>query len=167
MNAISYFDAVKYFEDICKKNRLAQEHKFQFCTCSGIETLQEPLDKFRTTNAFFCVDDTNDGALFRGRAGGWYKKRTFTVFLMHRYTFNDMKQYAERIGWCRELLNQIVSKLIIDVDDLSNDMVYLDTGNILCREFGQYVLNGCTGLYFMVDVTEPVDLTFKAEQWQA
>ena len=46
------------------------------------------------------------------------------------------------------------------------DMVYLRTENILSRELGQYFLNGCTGLYFMVEVAEPVDLTFDNSQWE-
>ena len=167
MDPYSYFDAIDYFKRMSSANRLAVEHKFKFCTCSGIETLQEPLDEFRTTSAFFCVDDTNDGAMFRGKNGGWYKKRTFTVFLMYRHEFNNMPERAERLDVCRRLFNQVVSKLIVDADDLSNDLVYLDTGNILSREFGQYVLNGCTGLYFMIDVTEPVNLEYDSEQWMS
>ena len=76
MNAKSLFDYIDYFHSLWAENKLAQEKKFKFCTCSGIETLQGPLQQFRTANAFFCVDDTNEGATFRGRAGGWYKKRT-------------------------------------------------------------------------------------------
>ena len=166
MDAKSYFDAERYFKTICEQNKLAKEHGFEFCTCSGIESLQEPLDLFTTTNAFFCLDDTNDGALFRGRGGGFYKKRTFTLFLMHRYEFREMKEHSRVLGICRNLFNQIVSKLIVDADDLSNELIYLETGNILCRELGQYFLNGCTGLYFMIDVSEPVNLCFNPDEWQ-
>lgn len=166
MNAKTLFDGIAYFENLWQHNVLAQQHDFKFCTCSGIETLQGPLEQFRTANAFFCVDDTNDGATFRGRNGGYFKRRTFTVFLMHRYSLKDMATYQNALGICRELFLQLMSHMIIDEDDLSNELVYLRTDTVLSRELGQYFLNGCTGLYFMVEVSEPVDISYDASQWQ-
>ena len=88
MNDRQLFDYIEYFRGLWQANKLAQAENFKFCTCSGIETLQGPLQQFRTTNAFFCVDDTNDGVTFRGTNGGWFKRRTLTVFLMHRFNKN-------------------------------------------------------------------------------
>lgn len=167
MNAKTLFDGIAYFESLWRHNVLAQQHSFVFCTCSGIESLQGPLEQFRTANAFFCVDDTNDGATFRSRNGGYFKRRTFTVFLMHRYSLKDMATYKSAIGICRDLFLQLLSRMIVDEDDLSNDMVYLRTDTVLSRELGQYFLNGCTGLYFMVEVSEPVDISYDASQWQS
>jgi len=166
MDAKNYFDSEAYFSALCNSNKFSVKHGFRFCTCSGIEQLQGPLQSFRATNAFFCLDDTNDGSLFQGKSGGWFKKRTFTVFLLHRY---DMKREQDRImvlHRCRELFRQLCTRLLIDADDLENEMVYLHTENILSRELGQYFLNGCTGLYFMIDVSEPVDLTYNEAEWQ-
>ncbi|MCM1356904.1 MAG: hypothetical protein NC212_10935 [Staphylococcus sp.] len=166
MDGKELFDGEAYFSALCNANIFAREHDFRFCTCSGIEQLQGPLQMFRSTNAFFCFDDTNDGSMFQGKSGGWYKKRTFTVFILHRY---NIKEEAERIAAlhrCRELFRQICTRLLIDEDDLSNELVYLHTENILSRELGQYFLNGCTGLYFMIDVSEPVDLIYNASEWQ-
>ena len=36
----------------------------------------------------------------------------------------------------------------------------------MSRELGQYFLSGYTGLYFMVEVSEPIDLVFDESQWQ-
>lgn len=165
MNDKIFFDAEEYFRTMCEQNKICTNSGFKFCTCSGIETLQGPLDSFRKSNAFFCVDDTNDGAMFQGRGGGWYKKRTFTVFILHRYKFNDMADRAEKLSLCRTLFRQICSRMLIDTDDFRNDLIYLHTDNILSRELGQYFMNGCTGLYFMIDVSEPVDLTYQADEW--
>lgn len=167
MNAKKLFDGIGYFEELCRANVLAQREGFKFCTCSGIETLQGPLEQFRTSSAFFCVDDTNDGATFRGRNGGWFKRRTFTVFLLHRYSLKDMSTYHAALGLCRELFLQLMSRMIVDEDSLSNELVYLRTDTVLSRELGQYFLNGCTGLYFMVEVAEPVDISYDAGQWQS
>lgn len=166
MNAKTLFDYIAYFEDLWQKNKLAQTNKFKFCTCSSIETLQGALQQFRTANAFFCVEDTADGMTFRGTNGGWFKRRTITVFLMHRYNIKKMSDYQDALSLCRELFQQLYSRMLIDEDALSNDMVYLRTENILSRELGRYFLNGCTGLYFMVEVSEPIDLTYDDSQWQ-
>ena len=88
-----------------------------------------------------------------------------TVFLMKRYAFNDEQSRIEAMGVCRQLFNQLLSRLIVDAEDLQNELVYLETSNVMCRELGQYFLNGCTGLYFMIDVSEPVDLIYSAEEW--
>lgn len=167
MNAKQLFDYIGYFKGLWERNKLAQAEKFKWCTCSGIETLQGPLQQFRTANAFFCVDDTNDGATFRGRNGGWFKKRTVTVFLLHRYSMKDMSSYETALGKCRQLMQQLLTRMLMDEDTLSNDLVYLRTESVLSRELGQYFLNGCTGLYFMVEVSEPVDLTYDASEWQS
>lgn len=165
MDALSYFDSEDYFSKLCQENRLAVDAKFHFCTCSGIQSLQGPLDRFRTANAFFCIDDTNDGALFQGKGGGWFKKRTFTVFLLHRYSLRDETARMSAMSICRKLFNQIMSRLIVDADDMKKDMIFLHTGNVMSRELGQYFLNGCTGLYFMIDVSEPVNLIYRTDEW--
>lgn len=165
MDATTLFDSEKYFAALCAGNRLARANGFKFCTCSGIESLQGPLERFRRDNAFFCLDDTNDGQLFRGENGGWFKRRTFTLFLLHRHTFGDETDRAAKLSLCRRLFSQIMSKMIIDADDLSNELIYLHTENVMSREFGQYFLNGCTGLYFMIDVSEPVNLIFDRAEW--
>lgn len=165
MDATTFFDAEAYFATMTARNRLAAESGFRFCTCSGIESLQGPLDSFRRDRSFVCLDDTNDGAMFQGKGGGWYKKRTFTVFLLHRYTFGDEPSRIEALGRCRTLFRQMVSRMIVDADDLRNEMIYLHTESILSRELGQYFLNGCTGLYFMIDLSEPVNLKYNDKEW--
>lgn len=165
MNDTTLFDAHVYFRELCSHNKLASEGGFHFCTCSGIESLQEPLQNYRTRSAFFCVDDTTDSAVFRGRGGGHYVRRVFTVFLLRRYRIDDLTDRQAQLDVCRRLFNQLLSKMIVDEDELHNELVYLRTDNVLSRELGQYFLSGCTGLYFMVEVSEPVDLVYNEEQW--
>ncbi len=165
MNAKELFDAEEYFRCMVSRNILAQEKAFFFCTCSGPQNLEGCLDGLQQENAFVCMDDTSDGALFQGKSGGWYKKRTFTVFILHRHEFNNMDDRREKLSLCRRLFHQMVSKMIVDADDLSNELVYLQTSSVMSREIGRYALSGCTGLYFMVDVNEPLDLVYTPEEW--
>ncbi|MDE6126591.1 MAG: hypothetical protein K2G30_06520, partial [Muribaculaceae bacterium] len=70
-------------------------------------------------------------------------------------------------GVCRDLFRQVMSRLIVDGDDKKNELVFLHTETVLSRELGQYFMNGCTGLYFMIDVSEPVDLVYDPGEWRS
>lgn len=76
-----------------------------------------------------------------------------------------MKDRAAKMDICRELFRQIASRMLVDEHNLSNDLIYLQTDNILSREFGEYTLSGCTGLYFMIDIAEPTDLVYDESEW--
>lgn len=165
MNARQLFDYINYFRVLHAHNKLAQAQPFQFCTCSGPNGLQGMLERFRTASAFMCVDDTCDGRVSRQRNGGYFNARVLMVYLLHRYNLKSMGSYQAALSTCRQLLQQLMSRMIIDEDDLANEMVYLRTDSLRTNELGQYFLNGCTGLYFRVEVNEPVDLTFDADQW--
>lgn len=165
MDAVNLFDAIGYFKNMCNRNRLAKAHNFYPCVCSGINSLEEVLENFRRQSAFFAVDDTNDGVTER-RSGGYFKKRTFTIFIMKRYTFNDMEDRQKALDICRQLARQIHSRMLLDGEDLTNDLIYLNTDNVYSRELGEYFINGCTGLYFMIDVSEPIDLSYNENEWE-
>lgn len=76
-----------------------------------------------------------------------------------------MNDRQQQLAICRELFQQLMSKMIVDEDDLENDLVYLHSENVMSRELGQYFMSGCTGLYFMIEVSEPIDLVFDDTQW--
>lgn len=99
MDAINFFDGHEYFKDLTEKNKLAKASAFFPCSCSGINSLQDVLEYFRKQSAFVCIDDTNDASTEQ-IGGGWFKKRTFTVFLLIRYKFDDMKDRAEKLDIC-------------------------------------------------------------------
>ena len=164
MDANNLFDAIGYFKKLCLANKLAVTYEFHPCTCSGIHSLQEVLQEFRYHSAFFAVDDTNDGVTEK-RSGGYFKKRTFTVFLLKSYRIDDMDDRQKSLDVCRQLFRQIHSRLIRDKENLDNELVYLDTEKILSRELGRYFINGCTGLYFMAEVSEPTNLCYNEQEW--
>lgn len=158
------FDAIGYFKELCAQNRLAKSEGFYPCACSGIDSLEEVLENFRKQQSFMAVDDTNDGVTEQ-RSGGYFKKRTITVFLLHRYEFGNMSDREQALAVCREIFRQIHSRLLVDKERFDNCLIYMNTENIYSRELGQYFINGCTGLYFMVDVSEPLNLMYDSDEW--
>ena len=95
------FNAEEYFKDIAATNKLCVDEGFRFCTCSGLENLEEAIDQFRKVSNFFIFDDTTEGQEFRGAGGGYYHKRLFTVSLMRRYRIDDMADRAKQLAICR------------------------------------------------------------------
>ena len=158
------FNAEEYFKDIAATNKLCVDEGFRFCTCSGLENLEEAIDKFRKVSNFFIFDDTTEGQEFRGAGGGYYHKRLFTVSLMRRYRIDDMADRAKQLAICRKLFKQIVSKLLKDKEE-TEKLTYLKTDNILYREYDSAMFNGCTGLYFIVECSEPENLCYNKEEW--
>lgn len=165
METNKLFDAISYFKNIAGKNRLAKANGFYPCACSGINTLDEVLAKFKKESAFISVDDTNDGVTERRSSGGFFKKRTFTVFIMKRYKYGDMANRQVSMNICRELSRQMHSRMLKDRENMGNKLIYMNTDNVYSRELGEYFINGCTGVYFMVDVSEPINLMYDATEW--
>lgn len=165
MDTNNLFDAITYFKGLCNKNKLAKANAFYPCVCSGINSLEEVLQAFRREAAFFAVDDTNDGVTER-RSGGFFKKRTFTIFIMKRYKYDDMADRQLQLDTCRQLYRQVHSRMLLDRENMSNDLVYLNTDNVYSRELGEYFISGCTGLYFMIDVSEPINLKYDKDEWE-
>ncbi len=164
MNAKTLFDSIAYFRGLCEHNKLAVANDFYPCQCSGINSLEEVQQTLRKQAAFLAVDDTNDGRTVR-RGGGFFKKRTFTVFLFMRYKFGDMADRQQKLNICRELFRQIHSRMLRDEADLQNEMIYLNVNDVMSRELGGFFLTGSTGLYFMADVMEPTDISYDANEW--
>ena len=79
---------------------------------------------------------------------------------------DDMADRRAKLAVCREIYRQFVSHMIVDKEDLSNELVYLNTARIMSRELGTYFMSGCTGLYFMADVLEPQDVSYNEEEWE-
>lgn len=164
MDGINFFDVHAYFTRLASQNKLARQQGFYPCSCSGINSLEDVLQHFRSQKAFVCVDDTNDAAI-QCRNGSWYQRRVFTVFIMIRYQMMDMKDRAAKLDICRQLFRQIHSRMIVDKHNSDGDLAYLNVEDVMVRELGEYFISGCTGLYFTIDNFEPINLCYNEQEW--
>lgn len=85
---------------------------------------------------------------------------------MMRYRISDMAERQAALEVCRRLFRQVHSRMLVDRENLDNELVYLNTDNVYSRELGEYFISGCTGLYFMIDVSEPVSLIYDSDEWE-
>lgn len=159
-----FFDFNDYMARLARQNRLAASHGFHPCTCTGIDGLQGVLDGWQMEKGFICTDDVTTGETVR-EGGGWFQRRTFTVFILHRYEYGDEEDRLAKLATCREVLRQMQSRLIRDRDQMEASLVYLRVEAMPTTEIGQYFASGCTGLYFMVTIDEPVELIYDGAEW--
>lgn len=164
MDTRTLFDFHDYMASLVGQNRFAQTHHFKPCTCTGISGLQGLLDGFQSVANFVASDDITPGQTVQ-HGGGWFQRRSFTVFILMRYAFGDERDRQQKLGLCRDLMRQFQSRFILDESRLQSDLIYLGVDRMNTTDIGSHFLSGCTGLYFMVNVDEPVDLSYHADEW--
>lgn len=166
MDTKTPFDFPAYIARLTEENLLCQANHFKPTTCSGIEYLEEMLQNFQTTSHFIATSDVCDESL-RQVGGGWMKRRLFTVFILARYTYGDQPSLRRALSLCREVYRQFLSRLLHEESALQGDLLFLNLADVRSQELGGTFLNGCTGLYFMLTMDEPTDITYQIDQWQA
>ena len=97
--------------------------------------------------------------------GGWFKRRTVTVFILQKYSITNMDERQTRLEECRVIKNRFHSKIIADAQEME-EFMYLDKSRMPHFEIDEYFANGCTGLYFMISFNEPTDLQYDANDWE-
>ena len=60
------------------------------------------------------------------------------------------------------------SRLISDRQKMKygDALEYLDVDTVYSEEFSSYAMNGLTGLFFMINNEEPVDLEYDDNDWE-
>jgi len=160
------FDYISYIKQLTSENVLCQKEGFQFCTCSGVNYLEELLRRYQRWSSFVAVSDVCDETTGQ-RGGGWTRRRLFTTFILRRFKYGDMTSQRAARDLCREVYRQFQSRLLFDEDKHNNRMLFLNFEDIRSQELGGEFINGCTGLYFMLTMDEPTDISYNAAEWDA
>lgn len=160
------FNPHDYFTLLAQTNRLCRSENFQVAFCSGPENLEGVMAEFRDKENFVVIDDTTDNNV-HGQRPGWFTKSVYTVWILAATDFDDTEMHKERMALCRTVFRQMLSRMVRDKQLLvyGDKMFYLGLDRIYYKELGRYSLNGCTGLYFMVENDVPTDLTYNADEW--
>lgn len=160
------FDALSYFKQLAESNKLAVENGFKACFCSGPDGINDVLQQFRTTKNFIMIDDTTSQNTY-SRGVTYFDRNVYTVFILAGYKMDDMSDRNEKLQLCRRIFRQIHSRIIWDKNQMIYDdsLMFLDVQTIYSKELPRYSMNGVTGLYFMINNDEPVDLTYSDEEW--
>lgn len=158
------FDALHYFEQLARQNKLCAENGFKPVFCSGPDSIEGIMQQYQKTANFVCIDDTTDQNLY-SEGVSYFKRRVYTVFILAAYRWDDMEDREKKLNLCREVFKQFVKRMIWDRTQCEDDeTAFLNVEKIYSKEFGRYTMNGVTGLYFMVENDEPASMEYEDEQ---
>lgn len=159
------FPAIEYFTQLAKTNKLAAANGFHPCVCSGPESIQGIMESFKKERNFIMVDDTTSQQTF-GNGVGFFRRDVYTVFIVAAYRMDYMKDREEKLNLCRKLFRQIHSRMLYDRDMLGDErLTFLQLNNIYSTEMPRYSYNGATGLYFMIQNEQPIDISYDKSEW--
>lgn len=159
------FPALDYFSRLAKTNRLAAANGFHPCLCSGPDSIDGIMQGFKRYQNFIMVDDTTSQQTFSNGVG-FFRRDVYTVFVLAAYRREDMADREQKLNLCRDIFQQFHSRLLYDRDSLGDDrLTFLQLGNIYSTELPRYSYNGVTGLYFMIQNEQPIDISYDSSEW--
>ena len=156
------WNAVPYFENISNKLKLTAG-KYHFCRVTGLGYLEDVLANMKTKNAFFAVDDSDDGMTIR-KGGAYFNRRSVVVYILKKYNFLRQDEREAVLQETRAIREKITSRLIKDSNEVE-EMYYLNKDRIPYHEVSGYFAAGTAGVYFIVTIEEPVNLCYDASDW--
>lgn len=159
------FDANKYFKEIVESNLLLLNNGFEFKRVSGVKGLEEVVNSMRTSSAMFALDDSADGMVINGLSNPVYR-RVFVCYIFKKARLNNMDDYTANLELCREIFQQVLSKLIVDSEHAMVENISLNADQVHFKEMEGQQLNGATGVYFLFHVDEATNLCYKSQQWK-
>ena len=156
------FDPIAYMQTLHETMKLTK-YKYKFTTVSGVAELEGVLENFKREKFFFAVDDSQDGVTFRGAGAGYFERRPYTVFILGKADYGNMEKRKEVLAEAKTIYRTILSKLIKD----KLTIPVLDMENIRFFEVPPAFAFGCSGLYFIFNVQNPVSLMYDAAEWDS
>lgn len=157
---VTQFDPVDYMETIHSQLK-ATKTAYKFVRVSGIGDLEGIIENAKREIKFFAIDDSQDGITFRGAGGGFYERRQYTVFILHRVKYNNMDGRETALSEIRAIFRNVMSRMIYD----KISIVLLDLDRTAFYEVPPAFAQGCTGIYFNFNVQTPIDLRYDATAW--
>lgn len=160
------FNAFEYFENLGRTNRLAVDNGFHVGFCSGPDGIEDAISEFRKARNFILVDDTTSQNTYSNGVS-FFRRDVYTVFIVAGFKAGDMEDRQQKLSLCRRIFRQMHARLIHDKDsyEYGDSLEYLKLDNVYSNEFPDMFLGGMTGLYFMVQNEQPIDLQYDAEEW--
>lgn len=156
------WNAVPYFENICNKLKLTAG-KYHFCRVTGLGYLEDILANMKTKNAFFAVDDSDDGMTIR-KGGAYFNRRSVVIYILKKYNFLRQDEREAVLQETRAIREKITSRMLKDSNEVE-EMYYLNKDRIPYHEVSGYFAAGTAGVYFIVTIEEPVNLCYDASDW--
>ena len=157
-------DAKTYFDGLC--SALAEtKNDFLFGQISDARFMEDLISGSKRDKNFFMLDDTEDGTTVH-KGGAYFERRTYTIYLLSKYEFNDMTDRRTKLQVIRTIYRKLLSKLIKDHSEQANEIEYMNLP-IRFYEIPGYYMGGTCGIWFNILLDEPVELIYNEDDWDA
>lgn len=157
------WNVARYFSRLIDINRLALKYRFQFCTVSGLQGLEDMLHLVQNTANFFAVSDMSDGYMQVSDSSP-HSRRIKTCFMAMRHQESNMEARDSCMDIMRELFRQLITVLMHDVSMLYHHHINIDE-RIQFSEIDSYFFAGCACAYFQIAVDYPINLCISNDEW--
>ena len=163
-NDYGQFDGIAYFTELAQRNKLCTQNNFVVAKVSGIGYLEQMLENFRENSNFIGVEDSTSEEII-SNGNGYFSARIFTVYIIAGYDVRDVDDHNAKAELCKEIRRQFITRMLIDKTRYEDKLIFMNTNKIMGQGLGTMFLNGATGLFFQMSVTEPVELIYNDEEW--
>ena len=138
--------------------RYDRNFDYTFTEVSGVNGLEGILSGAVQFDNFMATDSTGDGYIVMNPNGGYFIRRVATVFIVRKYAYGNMADQLDQVQQCRLWFKRILRQMVKDQDDLKNQLIYLNTERVAFRELAPEMAEHFTGLYFMLEFSQPYDV---------
>lgn len=154
------FDPVQYMTTLHAQLK-ATKDKYKFVKVSGISALEGVLQNSRHERYFFAVCDSQDGQTYRGAGAGFFERVPTIVFILGKADYGDMTKRAEVMTEAKAIYRKLLGRMIKD----KLQIPVIDLSQIRFYEVPPAFATGCSGIYFIFNVDDPVELSFNGADW--
>ena len=156
------WSATDFFEQLTKSNKLAVEKGFVFVQISGLDGLEEALNRMQNTANFVFVSENAVGSTNLDNSP--HTRRVRTVFVAMRHKVDDMAARRRCMDTIQELHRQFMSKLIMEKTRMAENMQYL-VPRINLQEASKYLAPGTAICMFEIAVDTYINLQYNEDEW--
>ena len=153
------FNAYNYFKLIHEE--MPELQGFEYGRAADRDNLVDIVQQARLGDAFFSLDDTDNGRVINLH-GGYFDRRVYVLFLLKKFTMragDTMGNSARVLDECRTIFHKTISKLIHDKSLSLNGLDYMNE-NFDYYELPLELFPEAAGLYFMITVDHPLNLCY-------
>ena len=159
------FDPITYFENLTDKLKVCRNNDYHFTKVSGLTELEGVLQNRKRYINFIAVDDSENGMTSRARGHGYFERRPYTVFICSATKYGDMDARNTLLNQHRTIFRSFMSQIIKDRADDQNNLLQFDSARIPFYEIPGMFGGGCVGIWFLIYIDNPIDLTRDADDW--
>lgn len=155
---MAQFSIKQYIQAFIEAHKNDTGFDWKFTEVSGVNGLEGILSGAIMDDNFMATDSTGDGYIVQNQNGGYFIRRVATVFVVRKYEYGNMADMLTKMQDCRLWFKRILRQMVRDQDDLKNQLIYLNTDRVAFRELAPEMAEHFTGLYFMLEFSQPYDV---------